>query len=158
MLHSLFFFLCGLTMSKLLSITLAGALSAIALTPYAALADLSSSFATDSSSPFCFMQTGSGQLLDLTQLCGSGQPSPTQAIAAPPTIGIPNPSSSDGFGSIPISRETRGNIARPVPNSTPSFPGSVGVDSAANPGNLGGNSASPCFIFDAQGRPCPPTP
>ena len=140
-------------MIKHLSLTLAGTLSAIALTPYAALADLSSSFTTDSGSPFCFMQTGNGQLLDLTQLCGSEQP--TQAIAAPPALGLPAPSSSDGLGSM-IDRATRGNIARPVSNGIPGFPGSDGVNAANNLGNLGGNGASPCFIFDAQGRPCSP--
>ncbi|GEM_PF-7003207 len=148
-------------MIKHLSLTLAVTLSAIALTPYAALADLSSSFTTDSGSPFCFMQTGSGQLLDLTQLCGSEQPLPTQAIAAPPAINNSNnsnPFPTDGSGSTLLERATRGNVGRPVSNDTPVFPGSGGVDSANNPGSLGGNGASPCFIFDAQGRPCSTTP
>lgn len=143
-------------MLKHLSLTLAGTLSAIAFTPYAALADLPSSFAADSGSPFCFMQTGDGQLLDLTQLCGSGRPLPTQAIATPSDISDPSLFPDDGSDSNSFERATRGNIIRPMSNSTPAFPGGSGVDSVNNLGSLGGNIASPCFIFDAQGRPCSP--
>ncbi len=143
-------------MTKSLTLALAGTLSAIAFTPYAALAQLPSSFADDSGSPFCFMQTGDGQLLDLTQLCGSGRPLPTQAIAAPSGLSDPSLFPDDGLGSTSFERATRGNIIRPVSNGTPAFPRNSGVGSGNNSGSLGGNGASPCFIFDAQGRPCSP--
>lgn len=143
-------------MIKSLVLTLTAALGAIAM-PYAALADLSSSFATDNASPFCFMQTGTGQLLDLTQLCGSGQPLPTEAIA-PSDLSVPPDYFGQGSGSSSYERASRGNITRPGFDGPLVYPATTNVDSVNNPGNLGRDGASPCFIFDAQGRPCASAP
>ncbi len=85
--------------------------------------------------PLCFMETTSGQIVDLTALCGhrsTPEQTPRSGSAAPV---------SRASGSAPAGLTAVGAAPSPAPSSAPVF--------GATPG---GNR--PCYFLDSEGRPC----
>ncbi|NJR40649.1 MAG: hypothetical protein HC781_19735 [Leptolyngbyaceae cyanobacterium CSU_1_4] len=82
----------------------------------------------------CYMETSSGQVINLTSVCGASRVTTPSAPAAPSAVGTPSP--SQGRASSVLSPETNlGGL------------------------NVGGQDGSPlCFGVDAQGRACPFSP
>jgi hypothetical protein len=80
----------------------------------------------------CYVEDSSGQLTDLTKLCGAGRISPPRAVAPAPAPATPT-AAPTGRSAAALSPETNlGGL------------------------NVGGQDGSPlCFGFDAQGRACP---
>jgi hypothetical protein len=80
----------------------------------------------------CYIQMQNGQVVDLSRICGTRTPT---ANPSPPTA---NPSSPNAAAAPP-----------PPPNFTPET-NLEGLDIYN-----GGQSTTPCFGLDAQGKPCP---
>jgi hypothetical protein len=81
----------------------------------------------------CYVEDSSGQLIDLTKLCGAGRISPPRAVAPAPVPATTPTAAPTGRSAAVLSPETNlGGL------------------------NVGGQDGSPlCFGFDAQGRACP---
>jgi hypothetical protein len=85
----------------------------------------------------CYVEDSSGQLTDLTKLCGAGRISAPRAVGAAPAAPTAAPT---------------------APAAAPTSRSAVVLSPETNLGglNIGGEDGAPlCFGFDAQGRACP---
>ncbi|MFQ3616477.1 MAG: hypothetical protein SNJ57_02875 [Cyanobacteriota bacterium] len=135
----------------------------------AALPQVTLSNPLDSRDLSCYMETSSGQVLDLNRLCGNstrppaatgnpstGAPNPVNPASQPPAL---NNGSSNGGSTAPASRgpslflndeQLSATDIEEEPYFTPVIPI---YDTAGANSRISVNNGR-CVVLDAQGRPC----
>ncbi|GAB4461462.1 MAG: hypothetical protein OHK0037_10570 [Elainellaceae cyanobacterium] len=117
----------------------------------------------------CYMETSSGQVLNLSQLCGgatrppsatdatpSAAPAPSSAPARPPSL---NNGGFSGGGTSPTGRGPDlllgdEQLSAPDTEEEPYFTPVIPLDGAANANSRISVNNGRCVVLDAQGRRC----
>ncbi|MBF2084793.1 hypothetical protein [Thermoleptolyngbya sp. C42_A2020_037] len=144
-------------MLKYILLVLSGA-GAIALLPQATLSN-----PLDNRDLSCYMETSSGQVLDLNRLCGNSTrppaaaPNPVSPMSRPPSLN--NPGSNSG-STTPTGRDPDLLLndeplsATPIEDE-PYFTPVVPIDDMAGANSRISVNNGRCVVLDAQGRRCP---